>query len=387
MSSIVRPSGVQKTIWLNYTLLLVTASAVPVDAQELFELEVQARASQGDDYTSRFLSLPVDLASAPSISVSVDAGPRAASATSAPYSLASRATATGNGPVADSLAHARRLRIEFLDSPALRAFLGSDGVADVVVNFTGIVSAGCQGNCSSVTAGQILLNRGDNLGGSLTFINGDLNNSSGMFEGFSEAGGEFFMPVSTKLRSSSFAGVPARTIEVSALRTSSSVISTGSGSSVSDFRIILKETVAESIVSANGTPLQSLGISYEFKPQPAAADCDAGGDAFHLQGGRFRIDICWDTGTQQGFGKLSVRDGDGATVWFFNPSNPEVFLKILDACVSPFDRFWVFIAGLTNVGVTVKVTDTAAGASQTYESSPGRVFEAIQDTTSFATCP
>jgi hypothetical protein len=64
-----------------------------------------------------------------------------------------------------------------------------------------------------------------------------------------------------------------------------------------------------------------------------------------------------------------------------------VLIKVLDACVSPFDRFWVFAAGLTNVEVSLTVTDTDSGERRHYRNLPGRAFIPIQDTDAFATCP
>lgn len=123
-------------------------------------------------------------------------------------------------------------------------------------------------------------------------------------------------------------------------------------------------------------------------PFTPAAACNAGGDAVLLENGRFRVDVCWRTADgASGTGKLAQRQGIGATLWFFDPSNPELFLKILDACVPPFDRYWVFVAGLTNVEVTVKVTDLARGFSNTYHNPQGTTMASVADTGSFATCP
>lgn len=58
-----------------------------------------------------------------------------------------------------------------------------------------------------------------------------------------------------------------------------------------------------------------------------------------------------------------------------------------DACVNPFNRFWVFAASLTNVEVTITVTDTVADRSETYRSTQGQAFPSVQDTSSFNTCP
>ncbi|HVT18765.1 MAG TPA: hypothetical protein VHQ90_21600 [Thermoanaerobaculia bacterium] len=50
-------------------------------------------------------------------------------------------------------------------------------------------------------------------------------------------------------------------------------------------------------------------------------------------------------------------------------------------------RYWVFAGGLTNVGVTLGVTDTATGQEQTYRYPPGVPFPPLQDIAAFATCP
>lgn len=120
-----------------------------------------------------------------------------------------------------------------------------------------------------------------------------------------------------------------------------------------------------------------------------AESCDAGADAFHLQGGRFRIDVCWRTrqGTTGTGRAVAGGTEESANVWFFNPSNWELTLKIIDACADPFNRWWVFAAGLTNVEVDIKVTDETTGFSRTYRNPQGTAFEALQDTDAFLTCP
>jgi hypothetical protein len=41
----------------------------------------------------------------------------------------------------------------------------------------------------------------------------------------------------------------------------------------------------------------------------------------------------------------------------FDQDNPEMLIKINNACVAPFDAFWVFGAPLTNVGYVLSVKD------------------------------
>ncbi len=37
--------------------------------------------------------------------------------------------------------------------------------------------------------------------------------------------------------------------------------------------------------------------------------------------------------------------------WFFSLNDVELAVKVLDACETPFESFWGFAAGLTDVGV------------------------------------
>lgn len=121
---------------------------------------------------------------------------------------------------------------------------------------------------------------------------------------------------------------------------------------------------------------------------PPGPHCNAGGDAVDLLSGRFRVDVCWRTSDgKSGVGRLAGRQGSGATLWFFRPDNPEMFVKVRDACVAPFNRYWFFAAGLTNVEVTLTVTDTLLGKVKTYTNPMGRAYVSVQDTGTFDTCP
>jgi hypothetical protein len=107
-----------------------------------------------------------------------------------------------------------------------------------------------------------------------------------------------------------------------------------------------------------------------------------------LRGQRFRVRTTFRTAAQQtGVGRAFGITGDSGYFTFFGEGNVEVLIKVLDACAPPFDRFWVFAAGLTDVEVTLTVTDTVIGAVRSYRSELGQVFAPIQDTTAFATCP
>lgn len=81
-------------------------------------------------------------------------------------------------------------------------------------------------------------------------------------------------------------------------------------------------------------------------------------------------------------GDLSRQSG---TFHYFDPTNAEMLVKVLDAC-SVNAHFWVFLAAATNVEYTLQVTDTESGATRTYSNPQGQAAEAVQDTTAFA-CP
>jgi hypothetical protein len=52
-----------------------------------------------------------------------------------------------------------------------------------------------------------------------------------------------------------------------------------------------------------------------------------------------------------------------------------------------FNSFWVFAAGLTNVELTIELTDTVSGQMREYDNDQGQPFEPVLDTSAFTTCP
>jgi hypothetical protein len=116
--------------------------------------------------------------------------------------------------------------------------------------------------------------------------------------------------------------------------------------------------------------------------------CLPGPAVLCLRGGRFRAELTWRAA--QGVPVLAAAElltADSGWFRFVNPDNPEVFVKVLDACVPQFDRFWVFAAGLTNVEASLEVVDLEADVTRVYFNPLGRAFESVQDTAAFDTCP
>jgi FlaG/FlaF family flagellin (archaellin) len=107
-----------------------------------------------------------------------------------------------------------------------------------------------------------------------------------------------------------------------------------------------------------------------------------------LHGGRFAVKAAWQVPAQEKSGSgLAVRlTSSTGYFWFFNASNVEVVVKVLDGCQVD-GHYWVFAGGLTDVEVTLTATDLQTGGSRTYTNPSGSAFLPIQDTSAFKTCP
>jgi hypothetical protein len=118
----------------------------------------------------------------------------------------------------------------------------------------------------------------------------------------------------------------------------------------------------------------------------STAACVPSGERLCLGGGRFAVEVEWRT-PQGGVGPGRVRRDSDASglVWFFDPGNIEMLIKVLDTC-SVFGNHWVFLAATTNVDFTVTVTDTASGLVKQYNNPLGQAAEPVQDTFTFP-CP
>lgn len=100
---------------------------------------------------------------------------------------------------------------------------------------------------------------------------------------------------------------------------------------------------------------------------------------------RFKVEVSYQTsqgGGLSGQGNAiplsSLGITRGGLFWFFGADNPEMMIKVLDGC-GLNQKFWVFYAAGTNVGLTTTVTDTVTGQHATY-TNPDRTSAApVQD--------
>ena len=115
--------------------------------------------------------------------------------------------------------------------------------------------------------------------------------------------------------------------------------------------------------------------------------CISSATTLCLGGDRFKVEAAWKTGDGNAGQAQVVRlTEDTGYLWFFASTNVEAVVKVLDAC-GLNSRYWVFAGGLTNVEVTLTVTDTVSGEVWTRVNPQGTAFQPIQDTGAFVTCP
>lgn len=113
--------------------------------------------------------------------------------------------------------------------------------------------------------------------------------------------------------------------------------------------------------------------------------CFASPTTLCLANGRFAVEVDFQTelgGGAAGDG-VAVRETDNTGLfWFFEPTNLELLVKVLEAC--PVNGFrWVFFAGTTNVGFDLTVTDTVTGDSETYSNPDMTPAAPVLDTAAF----
>lgn len=122
--------------------------------------------------------------------------------------------------------------------------------------------------------------------------------------------------------------------------------------------------------------------------KPAAALCTPDANTLCLNSGRFAVTATFQSasgGPTLDANAISLTDASGY-FWFFDSTNVELVVKVLNGC-GINNAYWVFGAGLTNVGVHMSVKDLLAGTEHPYDSALGTPFAPIQDTSALSTCP
>ncbi|HET9211799.1 MAG TPA: hypothetical protein VFR03_15430 [Thermoanaerobaculia bacterium] len=114
-------------------------------------------------------------------------------------------------------------------------------------------------------------------------------------------------------------------------------------------------------------------IPMGFMGQILTLDCGADESELCLGNGRFRVSVSWrDHQGNTGAGHPVPLGEDTGTFYFFNNSNVEILVKILDGR-SLNDHFWVFYGSLSDVEYEIRVLDTVTGQVRTYENPAGHI--------------
>ncbi len=105
---------------------------------------------------------------------------------------------------------------------------------------------------------------------------------------------------------------------------------------------------------------------------------------------RFKIEVAFSTAIgngSNGDGKaiplapLGIRRG--GLFWFFDITNPELLIKVLNGCeINGF--YWVFWSAGTTVALELRVTDTLTGRTVVYFNTDGHPADPVTDTAAFS---
>jgi len=104
----------------------------------------------------------------------------------------------------------------------------------------------------------------------------------------------------------------------------------------------------------------------------------------------FAVTVSWrDTGGLYHNGLVVPGVGTNASglIYFFDPDNWELLIKMVNACGVLNNRFWFFDSGSTEQFYRLNVFDYAGFENKIYFSYGGTNAPAITDTGAFATCP
>ena len=136
---------------------------------------------------------------------------------------------------------------------------------------------------------------------------------------------------------------------------------------------------------------QQLELSESERPERLVNSVVAEGSAcapdtqtLCLHGGRYEVRADWWTADGDRGAAQVVPKGtsDSGLFRFFDAENWEVLIKVLDGCVVN-GHHWVYGASTTDLGYSIRVTDTTTGEVKEYTNEPGRPAAAVTDGKAF----
>lgn len=128
---------------------------------------------------------------------------------------------------------------------------------------------------------------------------------------------------------------------------------------------------------------------YEGSPAENTAGCVPTLTRACLQFRRFSVEATYDAtayGGSTGTAAPRFESDESIKFTFFTPENLELFVKVIDGC-GYNGHYWIFASGLTNLGVSLRVTDTLSGTVYVHDNPSGQTFAPLLDIEAFACDP
>jgi uncharacterized repeat protein (TIGR01451 family) len=134
------------------------------------------------------------------------------------------------------------------------------------------------------------------------------------------------------------------------------------------------------VAFANGARTTTdLGVTVSA----ATPGCTPGANILCLLGGRFKVQVDWQSlnNSAAGIGAARPITADTGAFWFFDAANLELVVKVIDGR-GLNGKFWVFFGALSDLQYQIKVTDTQTGEVRQYVNEQGNLTSAA-DTGAF----
>ena len=134
-------------------------------------------------------------------------------------------------------------------------------------------------------------------------------------------------------------------------------------------------------------PMNAVALGATGGSSDGGGRCETAGDRLCLLDDRFSVEVAFvdpnaGTGLEEPARVIpSLTMGKTGFFWFFNPSNVELAVKMLDGRALN-NHFWLLYGGLSDVEYEITVTDTATGRTEAYRNESGNICGKI-DTEAF----
>jgi len=138
--------------------------------------------------------------------------------------------------------------------------------------------------------------------------------------------------------------------------------------------------VTVSVTTSGGTGSLPSGFTYTGG---GGGPCTPSATSLCLNGSRFRLTSRWTNYNDgsTGDGVAVPLTNDTGYFWFFNSSNVELVIKVLDGR-GVNGAFWVLYGALSDVGYTIQITDTVTGVVKSFV-NPAHVLASVADINAF----